>query len=778
MAHPEAAPHSLGFPSAPVAPAPQAPFGPPIFPKPLLEIRELTARIDERTVLKRLSLQIGARGVYTLLGPGGGGKSSLLGILSGRNRAGSGWTLEGEIFYQGTVLGSAARPSVIEQRLAHPAVRLRDYLLGELDDGVADAYEPEQLVERLREQLGRVHLAELGEHLDEVLGHGELRLSQGQWRRLAIARELITDPPLLCVDEPTAGLPDAEAALVVSALQAERQLRAVLMVTHHQQQARDCSDYVILLAGGCVHEYQPTAAFFAQPQSEAARAFVRTGGCAVPSPDAQAEQLETAAPDPLPEPASAPPAVAPAQVRAVSAALPLPAAPPPQGPAPAPPSSAPASAPDSLALRLRDFGLQLGDRVLLAGINLEVAARGVHLLVTSAATDKRLLLRALCGPRPSTFNLLGEALYKGRPLTGSDDPVTPILDARLALMPAAEYLASSLPVRGSAPSSASAERAALAMLEQAGWPELGARLQVPMCDLEPYERRVVELLGTAATAPALLILDEPLAGVGADELPRLLLLLRHQAAQRALLLLVHDAGPLPLYDWPVPARVMWLHDGRVQDSAPAVPDAIEPLPASPAVPTPPPAPYRPAGKGPASSFTGFTAEQTPRPSRGSGPRGFHWLRPGALAGMPAPGLTNDLDYDLGLIRAAGVCCLVTLTGEPLPAAALREHELASLFFPIPDMEAPAFEAAAELAQQVAGLLAQGLSVGFHCKAGLGRTGTMLAMQLVWEGAEASAALVQVRHVEPGWVQSEKQEQFLFGFQDWLQQRRLWRPAGP
>jgi atypical dual specificity phosphatase len=118
-----------------------------------------------------------------------------------------------------------------------------------------------------------------------------------------------------------------------------------------------------------------------------------------------------------------------------------------------------------------------------------------------------------------------------------------------------------------------------------------------------------------------------------------------------------------------------------------------------------------------------------------------------------------------------------LTSEPISPAALREHDLQGLFFPIIDMEAPALAPAAELMQQVATLLAQGLCVGFHCKAGLGRTGTMLAAQLVWEGSEAGAALAQVRHIEPGWVQSDRQERFLCEFHDWLQQRRL-TPKSP
>ena len=76
---------------------------------------------------------------------------------------------------------------------------------------------------------------------------------------------------------------------------------------------------------------------------------------------------------------------------------------------------------------------------------------------------------------------------------------------------------------------------------------------------------------------------------------------------------------------------------------------------------------------------------------------------------------------------------------------------------------------------------RGEVIAFHRKAGLGRTGTLLVFYLIWEGAPPQEALEVARSIEPGWVQSDIQEQYLFSFATvkavvrLTLQRRLHRP---
>lgn len=256
LPEPEAA-STLGFASAPEQPPDSH------HPKPpaglndgqgtdqILQVDGLSAWVGKRLVLRDVNLRLGARGVYALMGATGSGKSSLLGILAGRNRSASGWTLRGKIRYRGASLGSTVRPVVLGPQLDCPSILLRDYLLGEV------ALQPVDTGPQLIEQLETVGLLALREHLDEVLGQGELRLSRSQWWRLALARELMADPPLLCLDDPMAELTAAEAALLLAMLRSVGHRRTVLLATRDEQQARDGGDYLIRLVRGHIDQHQP-----------------------------------------------------------------------------------------------------------------------------------------------------------------------------------------------------------------------------------------------------------------------------------------------------------------------------------------------------------------------------------------------------------------------------------------------------------------------------------------------------------------------------------------
>ncbi|UQY45536.1 heme ABC transporter ATP-binding protein/permease CydC [Mixta hanseatica] len=179
--------------------------------------------------LQRLTLTVNVGETVALLGPTGCGKSTLLQLLT---RA---WdTQHGEIWLQGMPLRQWSEPalratiSVVSQRVHLFNQTLRDNLL---------LAAPGSSDEALSVMLAQVGLEKLlaGEGLNAWLGEGGRQLSGGELRRLAIARALLHNGPIMLLDEPTEGL-DAETEQHILALLARVTAdKTVIMVTHRLQ---------------------------------------------------------------------------------------------------------------------------------------------------------------------------------------------------------------------------------------------------------------------------------------------------------------------------------------------------------------------------------------------------------------------------------------------------------------------------------------------------------------------------------------------------------------
>jgi hypothetical protein len=151
-----------------------------------------------------------------------------------------------------------------------------------------------------------------------------------------------------------------------------------------------------------------------------------------------------------------------------------------------------------------------------------------------------------------------------------------------------------------------------------------------------------------------------------------------------------------------------------------------------------------------------------------------WVIPGMLAGMPMPfinperrlnsgGALNAYDDELPELYSAGIRAVVGLLNIPSDAAVFESAGFAFLCLPVPDGGPPTLEQATEFVRFVNEQRQAQRRVAVHCEAGLGRTGTMLAVYLIAHGDSAEAAIRRIRAVEKVAIETSRQIQFLEEF---------------
>ncbi|MCF6273864.1 MAG: hypothetical protein L3J37_11885 [Rhodobacteraceae bacterium] len=151
-----------------------------------------------------------------------------------------------------------------------------------------------------------------------------------------------------------------------------------------------------------------------------------------------------------------------------------------------------------------------------------------------------------------------------------------------------------------------------------------------------------------------------------------------------------------------------------------------------------------------------------------GPSGFHWLVNGLLGGVRRPGVLTKTKYDLEALRRVNVSLLITLNEvwSP-PVEEMAALGLDSYVHKITDLQAPTFEQALATCRHVDSYLAKDKVCVYHCRAGVGRTGTMLTAQLMYYGLSADQAIRAAREKNPRWIETDVQMEFLYEFDKYL-----------
>lgn len=413
-------------------------------------------------------------------------------------------------------------------------------------------------------------------------------------------------------------------------------------------------------------------------------------------------------------------------------------------------------------LSLRSFGVSFGDQTVLKDINLDVGRLGATVVIGHGGAGKSTLVRSLAGYNHAqpAFRMWGEALYLGRPLPGETAPVAVTQSARLLVATVLENLCLGLPARHlQAPT---VQRACVSdYLEGLGLSRLVSAFDTSVVELPLRDQRIIAVVRTVLAAPAVIMVDEPTAGLDDVDREAVIDVLLREARQRAVLCVTHNRrDAIDFAD-----TTVLLVRGRIVEVTPTREFFAAPRSA---------AGRRWVDTGSCYMTREEMGTPTTRPpvaiAQGT-PRGFHWIWGGSLAGMPRPGLLDDVEVNLSQLRELGISVVLGLEEEPVvPVGMFAAFGIEWFWLPTPDMGVPTDDDAYKMTGRMLEEIGRGRAVAVHCRAGLGRTGTMLAAILIRSGLCAVDALEQVRRVQPRFVQSEAQTTFLEQFDQCVRRR--------
>ena len=238
----------------------------------MIALKNIHKRFQDNEVLRGISLEVKKGEVCVLLGPSGGGKSTLLRTINGLETFDSGAIQvdsinlgpTGDVHRDDALVAIRKRVGMVFQQFhlfPHRTV------LGNIIEA------PVQVLGRKRDEVipeARALLERVG--LVEKIDAMPASLSGGQQQRVAIARALAMKPEVILFDEPTSALDPRSTAEVVSVVaDLARSGQTMIIVTHAMGFARAVAHRVHVLEAGRIAESGPPEQIFDSPQTETTR---------------------------------------------------------------------------------------------------------------------------------------------------------------------------------------------------------------------------------------------------------------------------------------------------------------------------------------------------------------------------------------------------------------------------------------------------------------------------------------------------------------------------
>lgn len=202
----------------------------------------------DREILKRVSLDMPAGSFISLVGESGCGKSTIAGLLAGRNKG-----YRGKIIFGGKSISDIPESELMQYVTV---VRHNSYLFkGTVEENLKMA-KPDATKEEMRAVLCRVNLLaflENQEGLETKLSEKAGNLSGGQCQRLALARALLHDTPVYIFDEATSNIDAESEEQIMDVIRELAKSKTVLLISHRLSNVTE-SDCIYMLKNGVIVE--------------------------------------------------------------------------------------------------------------------------------------------------------------------------------------------------------------------------------------------------------------------------------------------------------------------------------------------------------------------------------------------------------------------------------------------------------------------------------------------------------------------------------------------
>lgn len=252
----------------------------------LLEVKELHKSFGELEVLKGISFSMERGETLSVIGPSGGGKTTLLRCMNFLEMPDSGLIKVGDDILFSSEKHTLSEEQIRRNRLHFGLVFQNFNLFPQYTalDNVALASKLQakarpdyrackreinaEIMTKSEELLRRVGLG-------DKLGFYPHQLSGGQQQRVAIARALALTPEVLFFDEPTSALdPELTGEVLAVIKQLAQEKMTMVVVTHEMSFAEAVSDRVIFMDGGCIAEQGSPEQIFRNPREERTKQFL------------------------------------------------------------------------------------------------------------------------------------------------------------------------------------------------------------------------------------------------------------------------------------------------------------------------------------------------------------------------------------------------------------------------------------------------------------------------------------------------------------------------